>query len=380
MTGPALNSNKHTQKLPGRPTTPLPFRKLRQPLTQQPTLPPRRPLTRPLTELFGQLLRREEGNAVVLVALSMVVMLGMAALVTDVGTAYLERARLSNAVDAASLAGAQHLVRSQNEAENDARHYAALNHIDLDAGELLPIEIDYEEREIAVAARRNVPLLFARVLGFFQMEVSSRARANSQPGMGLLPIGILQADWEDNFGNPGDPEAGDEYVLKGKSHTDSSANRLPGWYGGLRAPGEQGASDFQDNIAWGIYDELETGDELDQEPGVMSGPTAEGAQIRIGLSDCCDPDDLVKYYSGQENLFSPEALRACPRLVIIPVVKETAQNKNMEITGFELFYLLEVEGLNPSGQGNANSSVIGVYLGPYEMEKARSFYATSLVE
>ncbi len=59
---------------------------------------------------------RESGQALILFALGLVVLLGMAAMTIDVGLAYVERRTLQNAVDSAALAAAQDFVQGASEA------------------------------------------------------------------------------------------------------------------------------------------------------------------------------------------------------------------------------------------------------------------------
>jgi uncharacterized membrane protein len=53
--------------------------------------------------------RSEDGQAIVLIVLFLLVLLGFCALCLDVGHAYLAQRRLQSAADAAALAGAQEL-------------------------------------------------------------------------------------------------------------------------------------------------------------------------------------------------------------------------------------------------------------------------------
>jgi Flp pilus assembly protein TadG len=53
--------------------------------------------------------RNDEGATAVIVAILIVVLIGLAAVVVDLGSLYTERARLSIAADAAALAAAQKL-------------------------------------------------------------------------------------------------------------------------------------------------------------------------------------------------------------------------------------------------------------------------------
>jgi len=95
---------------------------------------------------LAQHLANTKGQVLIFVALSSFVLIGFAALSTDFGNYSNERQRLQNALDAAALAGAQHLpLRASNAAEAalmfadadaDARKFAKINDDKLDLGRL----------------------------------------------------------------------------------------------------------------------------------------------------------------------------------------------------------------------------------------------------
>ena len=71
--------------------------------------------------------KSESGQAFVLMALSLVVIIGMAALVVDVGNWYHTKRRLQATADAAALAGAQRLPSDSVGAQAMALSYADKN-------------------------------------------------------------------------------------------------------------------------------------------------------------------------------------------------------------------------------------------------------------
>jgi hypothetical protein len=80
------------------------------------------------TLISGQ--RDAPGQVLLLVAASLVALIGFAALSVDIGTYVRARQQVENAVDAAALAGAQVLPDNGTEAENLARQYAVRNGLD----------------------------------------------------------------------------------------------------------------------------------------------------------------------------------------------------------------------------------------------------------
>lgn len=78
-----------------------------------------------MKNIFGKF-KDESGQALVIVALSLVVLLGATALSVDLGMAYNAKAKLQAAADAAALAGAQDLPDAAA-AILTAEEYAGLN-------------------------------------------------------------------------------------------------------------------------------------------------------------------------------------------------------------------------------------------------------------
>src|SRR3989304_548970 len=72
-------------------------------------------------------LRSERGQALVLAALAMLVILGFAAMAIDVGYWFSQKREVQKAVDAAALAGAQELPDDSVMAETVARDYLTRN-------------------------------------------------------------------------------------------------------------------------------------------------------------------------------------------------------------------------------------------------------------
>jgi len=268
--------------------------------------------------------------------LGMVVLLGCASLVTDVGLLYTSRNRLINAADAAALAGAQELPDKPEMAEAVAREYAKDNGVLEDNVE---VEVSADRKSITVKPHQNVRFLFARVLGFTQQEVVAEATALTAPLSGA--IGVVPFSIEEQV-----LEIGKQYVLKegaGGPAIEGADGKMSGWYGALDPDNHQGggANDYRERIKYGYQMMLRVGDRVLVEEGNMSGPTTEGVQYRIDqCKEGCTFEDFDK---------------DCPRVMIVPVVKPV-NSKEVEIRGFAVFFLEGVQG-----QGNENN-VIGRFV------------------
>ena len=123
----------------------------------------------------------ERGTVLAFVAVSLVGLLGMAGLALDSGRAYVARAELARAVDAAALGGAAALRQSQADAEQRIVALARANGVD-------PALLSYSfgvnaegENTVSVSATEVVPTTFMRVLGRDQVDVVAAAEATLPP-------------------------------------------------------------------------------------------------------------------------------------------------------------------------------------------------------
>lgn len=286
-------------------------------------------------------LKDEQGAVLVFTALALVALLGVTALVTDVGLLYSSRSKLINAADAAALAGSQELPGDPAGACDVARDYLQANGVDSGAAQ---IEVGVDNCSLTVHPRRSVSLLFARVLGFYEQEVEAAATAAVLPltaAKGVVPFCIEEQNLV----------YGEEYVLKegaGKGAAEELEGSYHGWYGALDLDEHQGggAKDYEERVKSGFEDELRVGDLLFIEAGNMSGPTTKGVAYRIGL--CNKGCSFDSFHRG------------CPRLVVIPIIRvvdrQGGHPKTVCIQGFAAFFLERVEG-----QG-ADNSVVGRFV------------------
>ena len=76
---------------------------------------------------LGSFWQDERGSAMVLVCAALVVLIGVTAMVVDVGRFYMVDRRLSRVADAAALAGARELPEGAFSSESMAVHYAQKN-------------------------------------------------------------------------------------------------------------------------------------------------------------------------------------------------------------------------------------------------------------
>jgi hypothetical protein len=120
---------------------------------------------------------RSRGQAYVLTILFLVVLLGMAAAVLDVGSWYRAQRALQATVDAAALAGAQKLPESTGQASALATEYAAKN-----GGGSITVSFSSDvvaNDTISVEGTRPAPGFFAKVFGVDAVTVKAHAKART---------------------------------------------------------------------------------------------------------------------------------------------------------------------------------------------------------
>lgn len=155
-----------------------------------------------------KLIKNESGQAMIIAALSMVVIFGFAALVIDIGRVSVEKRNLQNIADSAALGGAADLP-SSDLAKVTAVNIA--NDSSVTATTVSPYNGDNSKIQVTVSA--NVDYTFAKILGFTSKVVSVSAVAQKNvkwsgdalpfinlDGYGELPLSA----W--NMTGPGDKE------------------------------------------------------------------------------------------------------------------------------------------------------------------------------
>ena len=120
-------------------------------------------------------LKDSSGQAMIIFALSFIVLCGMTALTADIGSVSMEKGRLQNVVDAAALAGAQDLP-STSAAKNTAAQYAEANGA-VSAEITVVSPYNGDTTKLAVVCTRTIPHKFAKVIGISSANITVRAVA-----------------------------------------------------------------------------------------------------------------------------------------------------------------------------------------------------------
>lgn len=294
--------------------------------------------------------KERRGQVYVWLGIGLLFLFLLLALVIEVGRMINIRTKEQNAVDAAALAGAQHLPDAPA-AKQEAAEYYIINH-QLPKEDLEELETTgdtthyragpgqvwvttpYNGDELKIEVRSGWPIsfLFGRLSGLMGNFIGARAVATlgaascvdgrNQDPSPIVPWGVLLRDAQDFV-------SGQEYVIKQGPWGEEWGN-----FGVFVCSGRGGRA-YLDDILHGCRRRLCVGDQLDLEPGNMAGPTREGVEGRLAEGHT---------------------------LIIVPVVRVDfrAGRTDVTVTGFAAMRLTGVDW-RPEGP---TAQVRAIYLEP----------------
>jgi Flp pilus assembly protein TadG len=291
---------------------------------------------RPGSALVSQLRQREDGDVVILVAVSMVVIMIILALVIDMGLAYLSTNFQQKVADAAVYSAGRLLpvdtgnTTKVNEIKDAAIHYASLNGFDdLTRDDVvLGTAMSGQYTDIRVTVSKNVAMNFARTFGVDSLDISRSAVAKLSPVIstsGVAPIGLTKDEMEARIASNNLKHVTLKYGVNSGSVAFFGALDLDGTSGG--------ASDYRIWIAHGYPGEISVGDILVEEDGNMVGPTYQGFETRF--SECTHFGALTGGPGCTADNFEP----SCPRIVKVPIYSYGIDKKTIVVEGFAAFLL-----------------------------------------
>jgi len=280
----------------------------------------------------------------------MVVILGMAAMAIDVGMFLQERRDLQNAADAAALAGAPDLPGSPANAVDHANSWAEQNGIG--AGELEGVTVSttyVTDDTITVQVKRDVPWLFARVLG----RGSDTMRADATARIGSPSVAYDVMPWSLLESAKAAATYGVEVTLK-----YSAGGAGGGEFGLLDLGGGTGCDGYRDNVTNGTDVTLHS--QIPTETGNCVGPTEQGLEDRLNACSAeCDTfgevftlvDGVWHYSSNACNPWKPEGA-ASTRVVLVPVISDPDKGKEyVTVNSFAMVFLTNdaTDNICPTG-------------------------------
>ena len=272
--------------------------------------------------------KSESGQAFVLMALSRVVIMGMAALVVDVGNWYHTKRRLQATADAAALAGAQLLPKDSAGAQAMALSYANKNGGDVAGADIAVTSTAVADDTIGVRARKTDAGVFGSVLGIASADISARAKARVGPPLKARYVAPMVVFCDHplihNCNGDSTPDFGSDTTM------DYDPMGAPGAFGMLNLDGGNGTPGSSDEADWILH----------------------GFNKYLGLGDYrSDPGAKFSSSNIQDAL---EARKGS--VLLFPVYRQLdgqGQNAAYEIIGWIGFHLTsyEVHGNNSTLHG-----------------------------
>ena len=267
------------------------------------------------------------GSSFIITVISFTIILGFASLVIDIGLTLFENQKLSNALDAASLAGAQSINQSDIKVMEVVNEYASINGIN---PETLNISISPDRKSVEVESSKVVKHFFARALGINQSIVSKKSTSKVAPltsYSGIRPLVIQNQVLV----------YGEQYILK-----DGAGDAYSGNYGAISLGGN-GSSVYENNIINGYSGIINVGDEIFTETGNIAQTTRRAIQTLI------DSDPISNYTSVKDD---------SKRLIIIPIVDtlDVDGKKPIYVLGFASFFVEEL------GQSGGHTEIFGRFV------------------
>ncbi|WP_066387110.1 TadE/TadG family type IV pilus assembly protein [Neobacillus mesonae] len=297
-------------------------------------------------------LRDESGATLVIVALSMVALMGFATLTIDGGRLYSEKSKLQKAMDATVLAGAQGLRTSEARAREIAEEVSEENGFKVST-----TDVTFPTGDSIKAAKEvNVPMTFARVIGINYATVGATATAKVAPlkkASGVAPIVV------------------EEKVIPGVTSLNcTNPGNKHGNCGFIRLGDNKGNSDLANAILnGGTY---QSGQPVDTEPGGM-GETIKNAF-----------QTLINNDKGKIQCQKAEtADNSCDRVITVVVIKNWEGCKGQcerDVIYLASYWIKEIKGdeiigefIKRVGSGEIESGT-GTGIGEYAL------YGVKLIE
>ncbi len=290
--------------------------------------------------------RKDEGLALVWLALTLVLLIGMAGFGTDLGWLFLNTSRAQKAVDAAALAGVVNLPGFPLLAESEAKDAARANGYDPDGADTLIVSPLSEDR-LHAELHTRVDTFFLKVLGFDHFDITRQATSeylkpvplgspnpcfgqNPDSSFGLCPVNptdfwaAISAPYTrkedgDPFSTQCNPNASASSCAGPNPDFNRGAGGYGGYYYGIEVPvGSQ-------NLAVSVFDAR-----FDERPNY---PNVESADARLSWPGGANPG-VTTHFELHEVDTSPSdptnnpAISGCAMEVSPNLVPSSSPEKN----------------------------------------------------
>ncbi|MFH1676163.1 MAG: Tad domain-containing protein [bacterium] len=336
-------------------------------------------------------IKLERGNALMLMAIAIVALIGSAGLVVDWGRGVWVKTQLQKAADAGALTGANFLP-SQSIAQVKATNSVHSNFDDPDTEQYSVVGNSY-----TVDLTETVPTLFMLLFGRDTMDITAHSTAEVKivaggVNGGGFPFAVINPQLNNdpnddlvpaNYGKKYIIAYGEQNVIIGDWANGSAG--LPsvpdgngqGWRAALGlnqdgTMGNAGASDIVYDIVYGWPGKMKAGDEVPIKTGNMEMPVRKAVNDMLGMNP-------MKW-----SEFNPKTGGSSSRVVLVPIIHVVNDARNDTYTvqdwnngaawnhehvivdGFAPFFVLtEKEQGDVNGDGKSNNDkdwVTGYYI------------------
>jgi len=257
-------------------------------------------------------LNSQRGSASIIMTVALTVFISVAAIGVDVGMIIFERASLSNALDAATLAGAQDLPTSESDAITTAQSYLTQNGVSLSD---VAITIDADKKGIQISSTKSLSTIFGPLINIDSVNI------NGQSKVRVGPVSRVQSGIR--------PLVIESQALGYGDYVDLKLNATDNYHGNFGAVGlgGTGALNYRNNLIYGYSGSLEVGDVINTEPGNMASVI----------------NPLNSYLSSDTSTFNNFG-RDSRRLWVIPIVDslEVSGSSYVTIVGFAEFFIEDI--------------------------------------
>jgi Flp pilus assembly protein TadG len=277
--------------------------------------------------------RDQRGQAIAFMVISLLSLLGMAAIVVDVGYGFLSKRRDQAAADASVLAAAQYLPTDTTGASTEAQTLATKNF-----GGSLSISYSktYTDNDTATThATATAPSFFGNLFGFGSYSTGADARITVGSYTGYANA----APWTIDLGSlPGDFGASVTFKVNSGNKTYSAGN-----FGAIDLPIQpgcgtgSGASNYKGLIGGSEHScMISVGDILPSETGDMGNNTQSALSTR-GATQSFDPMTVLTAEPGGYYAISDYNN---PNVIVIPVINTFSNGKSqLQVVTFAWFVI-----------------------------------------
>lgn len=309
-----------------------------------------------------KLLTTSNGAILLMVAILLVVLIGIAALAIDLGQLYIARQRAQNVCDAAALAAIRHIDPARLDVTRPIATQVAMDcalannqsgywKVFQTGAQAEGVSVSFPSDD-SVRADADVPVDYA-FAGIFGLK-SGKAHAHAVARLTIvrsmrlpfIPIGVCQSIAQNL-------EFGEATILKSDTWRKQGNNDSfigPGNFAPLVLPGDKkGGKDYEDRLSGDKDDPvtLNIGDEIETKPGNMVGPTNKGVSARIkkdtvytGTGGESAWDEWLRDYQTEGNT----SFSTSPRLVVCPIIADpdpplNGRSGTVSVVGFAAFFI-----------------------------------------